>query len=180
MLPVLRQDRALSFALRPTNSPDTPGQAPFIAQPSPGGLIAAGRQLEAGRTLTYPARERTLCADPPRRVKQYNRVRALEPLGQCGVVVAVGDPLLSREQAALLLAPFVVRRRNPPRFPEVDVEMDDGQPGLRRQRPRERALTRSGHASDHDATTNRRRGRDPLNGALSVHLAMFAGSSGVP
>ena len=163
MLPVLRQDHELSFALRATSSPDTPDQAPFIAQPPPGGLIAAGRQLEASRT-SYTAREGTPCADPPRRVKEHNRVRALESLDECDVVVAVDDPLLPREQFALLLSPLVVRRRNPPRFPEVDVEMDDGQPSLRRQRPRERARP---PAPAMPVTTTRR----PTKNAGAIHVA---------
>ena len=53
--------------------------------------------------VVHRARERTPCADPPRRVKKHNRVRALEPLDECDVVVAVDDPLLPREQFALLL-----------------------------------------------------------------------------
>src|SRR3954469_768128 len=76
---VPRKDAELSFSLRAADSPDAPGQPPFVAQPSPGGLIAADRQLEAGRTPTDPARQRTLGADPPRRVEEHDRVRPLEP-----------------------------------------------------------------------------------------------------
>jgi hypothetical protein len=54
------RDPELSFALLVAGSPDVPYQPPFVLQPSPGGLIAADWQLEASRTLAYPARERAL------------------------------------------------------------------------------------------------------------------------
>jgi hypothetical protein len=78
-------------------------QPPLLTQPSPSGLMAADRQLESRPDACSPARERTLCADPP-----------------------------TREQSTLRLSPLVVGRRNPARFPEVDVEMDDGKARLRR------------------------------------------------
>ena len=82
MLPVLRQDFEFSFSLRAADSPDAPDQAPFVAQSSPGGLVAALGQLEASRTFANPAHERAPCADPPRRIEEHNRVRALEPIGR--------------------------------------------------------------------------------------------------
>jgi hypothetical protein len=174
MLRALRQDREFSFALRVAASADAPCQRRFVVKPSPGGLIAAGWQREASRTLAYPARERALCADPPGCIEEHNRVRPLDPQVERGVIVAVDDPFPSREQFSLLVSPLVLGRRNPPRFPEVDVEMDYGQPGLGRQRSRERALTRSGHTCDHDAATDRDRGPGPSGGAISAHLWMFA------
>src|SRR5207247_327552 len=85
----------------------------------------------------------------------------------------------ARKQIALLLAPLIGPRRHPARFPEVEVEMDQGKAGLRRERPRERALARSGHASDHNAAADRSRGSDPLSSTFSAHLTMFAGSRDV-
>jgi hypothetical protein len=155
MAPVPRQNSEFSFALGSTDSPDAPGQGPFIVQPSQSRLVAAVRQLEASRTLANPADECSLCADPPWRIKDHDRVCPLKPKVECALVVAVGDPLVAGEEVALLLAPLILRWLHPARFPEVDVEMDDGKARLGRQRSRERALARSGYASDHDASADR-------------------------
>ncbi len=72
--PVPRQDSELSFSFRAVDSPDAPDQRPFVAQPSPGGIIAAVGQLEANRRLANPAHERAPCADPPRCVEEHDRV----------------------------------------------------------------------------------------------------------
>src|SRR3954453_17765454 len=120
MLRVPRQDREFSLAIRVADSPDAPCQPRFGVKPSPGGLIAAVWELEVSRTLSYPARERAPCADPPRCVEKHSRLRALEPWVESGGVVAVNDPLLARKQLSLLLLPLVLGRRNPARFPEVD------------------------------------------------------------
>ena len=128
---VLRRNRKLSFALRVAASPDAPDQPPFVAQPSPGRIIAAVGRLETARHAK-PAHERAPCADPPRRVEEHEGVRALEPKIECDV--AVNDPLLASEQGALLLAELVLGRPNPAGIPAVEVEMDDGKAGLRRER----------------------------------------------
>ena len=44
------------------------------------------------------------------------------------MVVAVDDPRVAAEQAALLLAPLALRRCNPAGLPEMEVEMNDGKP----------------------------------------------------
>jgi hypothetical protein len=82
--------------------------------------------LEASRTLANPANERSPCTDPPWRIQEHDRVRALKTILESGVVVAVGDPLLAGEKTALLCAPLVLGRLRPARFPEVDVEVDHG------------------------------------------------------
>ena len=53
-------------------------------------------------------------------------VSAFKPQIECLGVVAVCDPGRSREQAPLLLAPLVLRRLNPARFPVMKVEMNHG------------------------------------------------------
>jgi hypothetical protein len=70
---------------------------------------------------------------------------------ECLVVVAIGDPLIAGEKAALLLAPLALRRRDPARLPEMEVEMNDRQAGLRSKRAREGALPGPCHASHEDA-----------------------------
>ena len=75
-----------------------------------------------------------------------------------GVVVAVSDPVVAGEEAPLLLPPLVLGRLHPARFPEVDVEMDDGKARFYRA-PRERAFARSGQARDQDACLVRQRSR---------------------
>src|SRR4029450_11039438 len=121
---VLRQDFEFAFALSAPDSPDAPDQPPFVAQPSPGGIVATVGQFEANRRLANAAQERTPCADPPRCVEEHDGVCAREPKVERGVVVAVDDPLVAREQDALLLAPLVLGRRHPTRVPEMEVEMD--------------------------------------------------------
>jgi hypothetical protein len=158
MVPVPRQDSEFSCALISAVSPDAPDQRPFFAQPSQSRLVAVVGQLEPNRTPANPADERSPCTDPPWRIEEHGRVCALEPKVECGVVVAVEDPLVAGEQASLLLAPLVPGWLHPARFPEVDVEMDDGKASLGRERSREGALARSGHASDHDTSSDRNPG----------------------
>ena len=50
------------------------------------------------------------------------------------MVVAVDDPRVAAEQAALVLAPLAVVRCNPAGLPEMEVEMNDGQACLHSQR----------------------------------------------
>ena len=76
------------------------------------------------------------------------------------MVVAVDDPLVSGEQPPLLLAPLLLRWLHPARFPEVDVEMDEGEASLGRERSRERTFSRSGDACDHDASSDSNPGWD--------------------
>ena len=140
MVPVPRQDSEFSFALGSVVSPEAPGQRPFIAQPAQGRLVATVGQLEANRTLAHPADECSPCTDPPWCIEEHRRVCALEPKVECGMVVAVENPLVAGDQVALFLAPLVLRRLRPARLPEVDVKMDDGQVSLGRERSRERAL----------------------------------------
>lgn len=142
MLSVLRQDLQLSFALRAADSPDAPNQAPFIAKPTQTGLVTAVWQLEVNRARSNPTHERAPCADPPPYVEEHDRVCSLESKIERGVVVAVGDPVVAGEQSLLLLAPLGLGRLGPTRQPEVDVENNDGEAGLRRKRSRERTLPR--------------------------------------
>ena len=95
MVPVPRKDSEFYFALGSADSPDAPHQGPFFAQPSPSRLVAAVGELEANRTLANPADERSPCTDPPWRIEEHDRVGALKPKVECGVVVAVGDPLVA-------------------------------------------------------------------------------------
>jgi hypothetical protein len=41
------------------------------------------------------------------------------------MIIAVGDPGVAREQAALLHPPLVIRRLHPGWFPIMEVEMDE-------------------------------------------------------
>src|SRR5262245_57886909 len=97
------------------------------------------------------AQEGACRADPPRRVQIHHGVRTFKPNVESLVVVAVGDPSVTREQADLLLPPLALRWRNPAGLPEVDVEVNDRQMGPCRQRARERALAGPRHPS-HDDT----------------------------
>ena len=81
----------LLLSLRSAASPDAPGQPPFVLPPSQSRLVAAVGQLEASRTLAYPADQCSPCTDPPRRVEVHDRVGALQPKVECGVVVAVDE-----------------------------------------------------------------------------------------
>jgi hypothetical protein len=178
MVPVSRQDAEFSLALRPAVSPNSPDQRPFIAQPAQSRLVAAVGQLKASRTLADPAHECSPCTDPPWSIEVHHRVCALEPKLKCGVVVAVENPLVAGDQVALRLAPLVLRRLHLARFPEVDVKMDDGKASLGRERSRERALARSGHPSDHDASSDRNPGwdvpyRSKLREALIRHQCIL-------
>jgi len=127
---VPRQDFEFYFALRSVVSPDSPDQRPFFPQPAQSRLIATVGKLEANRTLAYPADECSPCTDPPSRIEEHRRVCAIEPKVKCGVVVAVENPLVAGDQVTLLLTPLVCRRLHPARFPEVNVEMDEGKSSL--------------------------------------------------
>src|SRR5262245_6941591 len=131
MAPMPRHDRQLSLALRPPPQPDAPNQPPFVTQPSPRRSLAAGGQLVALRT-TKPTPEPARCAAPPWRLEEHDRIRALEPQVERLVIVAVGNPLLAREQLGLHITPLLVRRLHPARLPEVHVQMDHRKAGLRR------------------------------------------------
>jgi hypothetical protein len=78
MVPVLRHDSEFPVALRAADSADAPGQRPFFPQPPPGRLLASVGQLETGRPLANTANERSPCTDPPRRIHEHHRVRALK------------------------------------------------------------------------------------------------------
>ena len=69
----------------------------------------------------------------PVHVEHHNGVGTFEADVKCLVVVAGGDPRIAGEHVTLLLAPFGLRRRNPARRPEGEVEMNDRQasPGRR-------------------------------------------------
>src|SRR5918998_6806076 len=109
--PMPRHDRQLALTLRPPPQPDAPNQPPFVTQPSPRRSVAAVGQLTL-RT-TQPTYERARCADPPWRVEVHNRIRAFEPQVERLVIVAVGNPLLTREQRGLHITPLLVRRLHP-------------------------------------------------------------------
>src|SRR5688500_15300098 len=128
MAPMPRHDRQLSLALRPPPQPDAPNQPPFVTQPSPCRRVAAVGPLTLRRT--QPSYERARCADPPWRVEEHDRIRALEPQVERLVIVAVGNPLLAREQLGLHITPLLVRWLHPARLPEVHVQMDHRKAGL--------------------------------------------------
>jgi hypothetical protein len=133
-------------------TPDDADKSPFIAQSSSYGVLATfGHRSD---WVPKSAHECTTCAGPPRRVENHDRIRAFEPKLERLVVVPVGDPRVACEQAALLVPPLVIRRLGPARLPVVVVEMDHRQAGTRRERPRERALARSGHPGDEDAVAD--------------------------
>ena len=129
MLPVLRDDREISLGFRTAIAQDDPDQSPLIEQPSSHRVAATFRHFANG--LSNPAQERPARARPPRRVKKYDGLRSLEPKGEGFVVVAVDDPGITREQAALLVPPLVVGWPDPARFPVVDVKVNQRQPSLR-------------------------------------------------
>ena len=160
MLSVLRHDLQLSFAVRAADSPDAPSQPPFVAKPTHPRLVTAVWQLEVSRARPDPADERAPCTDPPRYVEEHDRVCTRESKIERGVVVAVGDPLVAAEQPVLRLAPLGLGRLGPTRQPEVDIENNDGEAGLRRKRSRERTLPRPGLAGYHDAASDGVRSRD--------------------
>src|SRR5207249_1476529 len=97
-------DCEFSFAVRAAAAPDPPDDPPFVAQPSPSGVIAAVGHDRTRRTAEA-TNEGAPRACPPRRVEEHDGVCALEPQVKGGVVVAVGDPFVSGEQASVLLAP---------------------------------------------------------------------------
>jgi hypothetical protein len=68
-------------------------------------------------------------AKPPGQVEKHNSVSAFEPEIERLLVVAVSDPRVAGEHAALLLAPLGLRRCNPAGLPEVEVKMNDRQAG---------------------------------------------------
>src|SRR6476620_413186 len=117
---------------------DDTDQPPLIEQPSSHRIGATFGHL-ADR-LSEPTHERPTSACPPRRVKQHDGLRSFEAKVETPLSVAVGDPGIACEQAALLVPPLVVGRLDPSRLPVVEVKMDHRQASLRRQRPRECAL----------------------------------------
>jgi hypothetical protein len=131
-----------------------------VARPTKAGLVAALRQIKASRARADPAHERAPRADPPPCAKEHDRVCSLESKVERGVVVAVGDPVVAGEQSFLLLARLGLGRLGPAWQPEVEVETNDGEAGLRRQRSRERTLPRPGHAGHHDAASDGDRSSD--------------------
>src|SRR6187431_881384 len=149
VLPVLRDDLAFALRLCAAIPPDDDGQTPLVAQASPGRIVAPFGHLPDG--LPQAAQERASRTHPPGRVEKHNGVRAFEAKVECLVVVAVRDPRVAGEQAALLVAPLGLRRRNPAGLPEMEVEIDDRQAGLRTKRARERALPGTSHPSHEDA-----------------------------
>src|SRR3954469_24367368 len=129
-----------------------PMAKPLVVQPSPERIVAPPNRLPQA------AQERASRAHPPGRVEKHNGVRAFDAEFECLVVVAVGDPRVAGEQAALFLAPLALRRRNPARLPELEVEMNDRQAGLRSKRAREGALPRACHPRHEDAAAYLRGG----------------------
>ena|ERR1700722_1455298 len=107
------------------SDPDVGPNRPALSR-----LVATVGQLEANRTPADPADECSPCTDSPWRIEEHGRVCALEAKLKCGVVVAVENPLIAGDQVTLLLPPLVLRRLHPARFPEVHVEMDDGNSSL--------------------------------------------------
>lgn len=139
--------------LRAASSTDAPRDTPFVAQPTPGRLLAPAGEFERNRALAQPANKCPPSTDPPGRVEEHHGVCALESQLECGVVT-VHDPVIAREQAALRLAPLVLGRRKPPGLPEVNIEMDEGKTRPGRELPRQRALTGSSHSCDDDAAAH--------------------------
>ena len=166
MLRVPRQDSEFELALRSMDSPDAPGQRPFVSQPAQIRLVAPVGQLETNWTLADAADESSPYTEPPGRIEEHRRVCALESKVECRVVVAVENPPVTGNQVALRLAPLGLRRLHPARLPEVKVEVDDRKAGLGRKRSREGALAGSGHASDHDASPDGNPGRDVPYGSI--------------
>src|SRR5215469_4894892 len=136
--------------------PDSPAQPPFIAQPSYHRVVATFGHRGASRP-SNSAHERPAGAHPPRRVEYDNCVRSLKTKIERFVIVAVGDPGVAREQAALLHPPLVIRRLHPSWLPIVEVEMDHRQTGPRRQCLREGALPGPGQPGDDHAAAHRSR-----------------------
>src|SRR6187431_2057503 len=126
VLTVLRDDLVFALGLCAAIPPDDDGQTPLLAQPSPGRIVAPFGHLP--NRFPQAAQERASRAHPPGRVEKHNGVRAFEAKVECLVEVAVRDPPVAGEQAALLIAPLGLRRRNPAGLPEMEVEMNDRQP----------------------------------------------------
>jgi hypothetical protein len=102
--------------------------------------------------------DRASGAHRPGRVEKHNGVSAFEAEVDCLVVVAVYDPRLASEQAALLLAPLAFGRCNPAGLPEMEVEMNDRQARLRSKRAREGALPGTCQPSHEDTAAYHRGG----------------------
>src|SRR4051812_22002648 len=110
---------------------------PLVVQPSPERIVAPPNRLPQA------AQERASRAHPPGRVEKHNGVRAFDAEFECLVVVAVGDPRVAGEQAALFLASLALRRRNPARLPKLEVEMNDRQGRSSQQASARRCSSRS-------------------------------------
>jgi hypothetical protein len=123
VLPVLGDDGAFSLRLLTTIPPVDPDRPPLIAQPLDHGVVATVGHHGANWS-SNSAHERPTGAEPPRCSEYDNCVRALQPKIERFVIVAVGDPGVAREQAALLHPPLVVRRPHPGWLPIMKVEMD--------------------------------------------------------
>ena len=88
------------------------------------------------------------------------------------MVVAVEDPFVAGDQVTLLLAPLVLRRLHPARFPEVDVEWTTGRPVLA-DNARENVLL---PAPAMPVTTIRRPTENPGGMSLADRITMKASS----
>ncbi len=123
VLPVLGDDRSLSFRLLTTIPPVDPDRPPFIAQPLDHRVVATLRHHRANWP-SNSTHERPSGANPPRRTEDDNCVGSLQAKIERFVIVAVGDPAVARKQTALLHPPLVIRRADPAWLPIMEVEMD--------------------------------------------------------
>jgi len=123
VLPVLGDDRAFSLRLRMTIAPVDPDRTPLVAQPLDHRVVATIRH-HGPHWPSNSAHERPTGAEPPGRSKYDNCVCSLQAKFERLMVVTIGDPIVAREQAALLRPPLVIRRLHPGWLPIMEVEMD--------------------------------------------------------
>jgi hypothetical protein len=123
VLTVLGDDGAFSLRLLTTIPPVHADRPPLIAQPLQHRVVATVGHHGANWP-SNAAHERPSGAEPPRRREYDNCVRSLQAKIERFTVIAVGDPGVARQQAALLHPPFVIRRLHPGWLPIMKVEMD--------------------------------------------------------
>ena len=112
---------------------------------------AAGRQVgpDAAKSARRSLRNPPHTERPPK-VEEDHGVGGGNAVLQGVRVPAVHDPTIGGGEACVDAAPFVARRFNPARLPEMLVEMDDGQAGRLAKPPRERRFAGAGSADDCD------------------------------
>lgn len=133
VLPMPGNDLAFTLGLGAAEAPDATGERPLIPQPPPGRIVAPFGHL--ANRLPNTAHQRASCTYRPGRVENHDRVRTFEAQVECLVVVPISDPRVAGEQRSLFFTPLAVRRCNPARLPEIQIEMNDRQAGPRSKRP---------------------------------------------